>query len=180
VTVKLSEAETAQLSAILHTSADKLDKEIDKYAAAATEEYVRLFLGQRVFTRGTDFREFRLLLLIKHVFNALPSEAQISALFQTTTTQSRALLRAVMSKYQYELQAIIRSSLSNVLQQAIADPNGDGKLLVLDSENIVQRLNTEIAAIDGTLRPVLKVHDTAGTYTIDLQSFTKLTERFKK
>jgi hypothetical protein len=85
---------------------------VAKYADAAAEEYIRMILGQRVFTRGQDIREYRLYLLVKHVFaGKLPTEQQICSLFQTTTTQSRALLRAVMSKYQYELQEAIYDTL---------------------------------------------------------------------
>lgn len=67
-----------------------------------------MFIGQRVFTRGRDIQEYRLFLLIRGPFgNTIPDDQMVCDLFQTTT-QSRALVRSVMSKYQYELsQAII-------------------------------------------------------------------------
>ncbi|HEY8788095.1 MAG TPA: hypothetical protein VIM10_03025 [Actinopolymorphaceae bacterium] len=94
-----SPPERKQLAATLGCDAKDLTKTLKAYGEAASEEYVRMILGQKVFTRGTDIREYRLSLLITHVFGGrLPSEQLISALFQTTATQSRALLRAVMSK----------------------------------------------------------------------------------
>src|SRR4051794_20961152 len=105
---KYSAEEKRQLAATLGCTVRDLSRTFKDYEKAASEEYARMILGQRVLTRGQDIREYRLCLMINHVFGGrLPSERQISALFQTTATQSRALLRAVMSKYQYELQTAI-------------------------------------------------------------------------
>jgi hypothetical protein len=75
VSVELTAEEKKQLAAILGTTASNLDAALKPFAKAALEEYVRMFLGQRVFTRGSDAREFRLLLLIKHAFdNRFPDD----------------------------------------------------------------------------------------------------------
>src|SRR5665213_2073062 len=87
----LSADDRKQLAAIFDCDLASLDATLAKYHSAAEEEYVRMILGQRVFTRGTDIREYRMLLLIQHVFaNRLPTERTICALFQTSTTQGRA------------------------------------------------------------------------------------------
>jgi hypothetical protein len=120
-----STSERKQLAATLSCSPRDLNKTLTAYTDAASEEYVRMILGQRVLTRGQDIREYRLCLMITHVFGGrLPSEQRISALFQTTSTQSRALLRAVMSKYQYELQDAIRGSLRDELHTAKQPDSG--------------------------------------------------------
>ena len=126
-----------------------------------------MILGQRVFTRGSDIREWRLCLIIQLALGGkLPSETLISGLFQTTTTQSRALLRAVMSKYQYELQEAIRGTLRDAIGSARQDPNGDGWLITIDSENVIDALNREIVAVDGTLPQISKARGTASTYEV--------------
>jgi len=150
--MNLTDEERKQLLGILGCGEDNLDDQIAKYTDAAVEEYIRMILGQRVFTRGQDIREYRLYLLIKRVFaGRLPTEQQICSLFQTTTTQSRALLRAVMSKYQYELQEAIYDTLREELSKSQPEPNGDGYLITVDSENVIAALNRQIAAINGTL-----------------------------
>lgn len=178
--MKLTAEERKQLAATFGCETPKLTKEIGKYAIAAQEEYLRMILGQRVFTRGQDILEYRLYLFIKNVFDGrLPSEQRISSLFQTTTTQSRGLLRAVMSKYQYELQDAIRGTLREVLDTAQGDPNSDDHLITVDSENIIEALNRQIIAIDGSLRQVGKLRNSASTYVIADDSYTQLVEHLK-
>lgn len=109
-----------------------------------------MFLGQKVYTRGQDVREYRLFLLIEHLLNGrLPSERAVGALFQTTATQSRALLRAVMSKYQYDLQVAIHETLKDAVGAAVG-PVGS-RTITIESENVIDALNQRIAARDGTL-----------------------------
>jgi hypothetical protein len=174
----LSQEELRQLAATFHVTETDIQAELDKYRSAAEEEYLRMILGQRVLTRGQDIREYRLFLLIIHVFDSrLPSETQISALFQTTATQSRSLLRAVMSKYQYELQESINGTLAQLLRDSQPDPNvKGGRWLTVDSENIIEALNRKVAAIDGSLRQVVKLRGTVSTYEISPSTFKRLTE----
>jgi hypothetical protein len=173
----LDTAERGQLAAILGCNVGDLDERLGPVFDAAHEEYVRMMLGQRVFTRGSDMREYRLLLLIRHAYKKLPSEQQISAVFQTSATQSRALLRAVMSKYQYELQAITRHSLTELLDGATGPKDGD-KVVLVDAENFVEALNREIAMIDGRLQPVTKQHGTTTAYSIPRDTYARLKGRF--
>src|SRR5579863_264630 len=83
-----------QLARILNVKEPDLDSLLNRVAAAATAEYIEQFLGRKVFTRGSDMREYRLLCLIHQLYGRIPAEGEVSALFQTTTAQSRALLRA--------------------------------------------------------------------------------------
>lgn len=177
--MSLSRAEKAQLADTLGCGVRELATELRNYNAAAAEEYARMMLGQRVFTRGSDMREYRLFLLITHAFGAMPDERTISALFQTTTTQSRGLLRAVMSKYQYELQAAIRRTLETQLRGAAPDPNDpDIWNITIDSENVIEALNREIASIDGTLPQISRVRGTVSTFEIPNSSYEQLKLKF--
>ncbi|GAA4748469.1 hypothetical protein GCM10023350_36750 [Nocardioides endophyticus] len=173
----LDKDERAQLAGTLGCTEADLDSELQSFFDAAQEEYVRMMLGQRVYTRGSDIREYRLLLLIKHAFKKLPSEQQISGLFQTSAIQSRSLLRSVMSKYQYELQAIIRDSLSQLLTAATGPADGD-KVVIVEAENFVEALNREIAAIDGRLQPVTRQASTTAAYVIPKDTYKRLETRF--
>lgn len=175
--MELSDSERSQLAMILEVEPDEVDKALTRYGAAATEEYVRMMLGQRVFTRGQDVREYRLLLLIKHVFApTLPSEQQVSRLFQTTATQSRALLRAVMSKYQYELREVIRATLAGVLARAFFRDEDEVWEFTADTETVAA-LNRELMAVDGTLPEVTHAIGTVGMYEIHPSAYHALRER---
>jgi hypothetical protein len=171
-----TDAEKAQLAATFGCAPTALTAEVARYTAAAQEEYLRMILGQRVFTRGEDIRAYRLLLMIRHVFNnRLPSEQQVSALFQTTVTQSRTLLRSVLAKYQYELQDTIVATLKDVLAAARPDVNDDqAQRLDIDNTNVVEALNRRISSLDGSLSLVVKVQGTGAEYVITKSSFDKV------
>lgn len=174
----LSAEERKQLVATFGCEETDLDQKIQRYAEAAKEEYLRMVLGQRVFTRGQDVREYRLYLLIKHVYEGqLPSEREISLLFQTTTTQSRALLRAVMSKYQYELQTAISKTLEQTLKSATQDSDTQMWSVTVDSGNIIEALNRRLAAIDGTLPQVVRARNTVTTYEMPNSAYQALTQQ---
>ncbi len=114
IDVPLNAEETKQLAGILGVKANELGKALQPFAKSATDEYVRMFLGQRVFTRGRDALEFRLFLLIRGAFgNKIPDEKRVCALFQYSPTQARSLIRAVMSKYQYDLSEAIDATLTD-------------------------------------------------------------------
>ena len=52
VSLELTDDEKTQLASILGTTSDGLEEALAPYAQASLDEYVRMFLGQRVFTRG--------------------------------------------------------------------------------------------------------------------------------
>jgi len=142
VSIELSADEKKQLAAILGTTAAKLDEALVSFGKAALEEYVRMFLGQRVFTRGSDAREFRLHLLIKHAFdNRFPDDQRISDLFQTTLSESRSLIKSVSAKYQYELAGAKEATLKEVLGSAVQ--RDDTWLLSINSRTVVEQLNLQ-------------------------------------
>jgi len=136
-----------------------------------------MFIGQRVFTRGADIQEYRLFLLIKEPFgNQIPDEQRVSDLFQTTASQSRSLIRSVMSKYQYELQDAISATLKRAVQAAEAE--SDDWTVTINSENIVEALNRVIGAIDGSLPQIEKKRGTVSYYVLRRSSYSALCRRF--
>jgi hypothetical protein len=174
-----SDADRSQLAAIFECSLESLDAILARYVAAAEEEYVSMILGQRVFTRGSDIREYRLFLLIQRVFvNRLPSERAICALFQTSTTQGRALLRAVLSKYQYQLQYTIETTLEALIQSASQDPESEVWSVTVDSECEIDALNRRLSGLDGTLPQVAKSRGLVGTYEIRNSAYEALKSSF--
>jgi hypothetical protein len=174
VNVTLSASDEQQLSTILGCEPAELSTELKTLGAAALTEYLELVLGRRVFTRGSDIREYRLLLLIKHRNrDHLPTEEDISALFQTTTTQSRALLRAVTSKYQYELQDVTNAALKTAVEAMAAGEDGDWHLDA-SSEFIVEALNRLVGRLDPSLPRLARAEGTLSRYVVKTSTRNRL------
>jgi hypothetical protein len=137
-----------------------------------------MFLGQRVFTRGSDAREFRLLLLIKHAFeNRFPDDQRISDLFQTTLSESRSLIKSVSAKYQYELAGAKEATLKTVLESAVQ--RDDVWLLSINSRTVVEQLNRDLVQLGSDLPPVRLKENTGSTYVVAVSSFEKLREKYR-
>jgi len=124
-------------------------------------------------------REYRLLLLIQNAFDKkLPDEQRISDLFQTTASQSRALLRAVMSKYQYELSPAIKATVSQTLKDAKqANDEADFEFTV-NNESVVEAMNRALASLSGSWPPVVRKQGTVSTYVIKPSSHDELVKYF--
>lgn len=149
-----------------------------EFAKASLEEYYRMFMGQKVFTRGSDIKEYRLYLLIKIALqDRIPDEELVSSLFQMTSSESRSLIRSVTSKYQYDLQEAVNKSLVDTIRNAEGDiENGQVLEYTLDikTESIVKELNKRLGNIDGNLPQIKKKQGTYSKYTITVSSFARL------
>lgn len=178
ISLDLTEDEKTQLAAILGSTPAELEDALSPFAEAALEEYARMFLGQRVFTRGSDAREFRLLLLIKHAFeNRFPDDQRISDLFQTTFSESRSLIKSVSAKYQYELAGAKEATLKAVLESA--EQRDDVWFLSINSRTVVEQLNRDLVQLGSDLPPVRLKENTGSTYVVAASSFEKLSEKYQ-
>jgi hypothetical protein len=178
ISLELTDDEQKQLAAIVGTEVAELDEALAPYAQAALEEYVRMFLGQRVFTRGSDAREFRLLLLTKHAFDTrFPDDQRISDLFQTTLSESRSLIRSVSAKYQYDLAGAKEATLKAALDSA--ERRDDTWLLSINSKTVVEQLNRDLVQLSSDLPPVRLKENTGSTYVVAESSFEKLREKYQ-
>ncbi|MET4783082.1 hypothetical protein [Glaciihabitans sp. UYNi722] len=174
----LSREERRQLAHALGCTVGELDGRITSVSEAATREYLAMFLGQEGFSRVDDFLVWRLYLLIDTVFaQRLPSTATVSALFQTTASRSRSLLRSVMSKYQYQLQEAITESLQLLLdasESALDDTAA--RVVVPGSDILIEALNDRIASRGGDYPSIGKVHGHVNQYRVEKSSFDVLVE----
>jgi hypothetical protein len=180
VTAKLEihEGEVTELARILSCTEEELAVQLAPTASAALLEYVTMFLGQKIFRRGSDINEYRLFLLItKTLGNRIPDEQQVCSLFQTSATESRALIRAVMSKYQYQLRSAIDSSMRQIIEEAHRDGDQGPYEVTVNSLNVVEELNRVLASIDGSLQQIAKKRSSVSTYEISPSSYAQLQER---
>lgn len=177
--LNLTPAEEAEIATILGCDVADLNNRLNSCLGASINEYLAMFRGQKVFKRGSDMLEYRLLLLIESAFNGvIPDERTVSSLFQTTLTESRSLIRAVISKYQYQLRTHVERTLSASLTAANRQNNAQDYTVVINSQNVVDELNKALADIDGSLSPVAKKKGSVSTFEISPSSYNRLCAKF--
>jgi len=168
-----------ELCRILECNKNELSNKLSKYASAALKEMVSMILGQKVFNRGSDILEYRLFLLVLHAFNGeIPDEQDVCKLFQTSLTGSRSLIRAVMSKYQYQLREVLENSLKKLILGVSKSEENDEYTISVHNLNLVDELNKDLAEIDTNLPPVKKKKGSVSTYIILPSSYKKLCEKY--
>lgn len=173
--LNLDPAEVSRLASILRCDEANLAAKLEPYARAAMKEYVQMFLGKRVMRQASDVREQKLLLLIQEAFNnEIPDERKICKLFQVTPSQSRSLIRSVMSKYQYELETAINQSYVKVLQNCRQIEATNNYEVTIDSSIVAEGLNQLLAGINGKLPKIMRKTGTVSVYRVDIASYQHL------
>lgn len=164
-----------ELASIIGCENDELSTKVSSFGKASIIEYLEMIQGVKVFKRGSDILEYRLFLLVNHVFDGkIPDEQVISKLFQATATESRGYLRSIISKYQYQLKAAIDDTIKEILSNAEAQTISGPYNITLNSMNVIEELNKKLTAIDGTLAPVSKKRGSVSTYEVTKSSYEKL------
>ncbi|MEB5921709.1 hypothetical protein [Franconibacter daqui] len=164
-----------ELANIIGCDNNELHTKISSFGKASIIEYLEMIQGVKVFKRGSDILEYRLFLLVNHVFDGkIPDEQVISKLFQTTATESRGYLRSIISKYQYQLKSAVDNTIKEVLSNAEAQSISGPYNITLNSINVIEELNKKLTAIDGTLAPVSKKRGSVSTYEVTKSSYDEL------
>jgi hypothetical protein len=175
--LELNQDEIIEVSSILDCSVNDLPGVLGQHIRASAKEYLSMYRGQKVFRRATDIHEFRLLLLIEETFSGrIPDEHEVTKLFQTTPSESRALIRSVLAKYQYKIKERILGTVRSTLQRATQEIDGGDYSVVIKSLNLVDAMNRLLADQDGSLHQVKKKRDSVSTYEIKPSSFEALAQ----
>lgn len=152
---------------------------ISKVVLASLSEYYDMLLGMGMPTRADEIRQYRLFHLIKNFFtDRLPTETEVSSMFQLTQSKSKNLIRDVMTRFRYNLEVEIRNTLVNNLRQAQFNDDNNEYRLIIQSQNVLEELNRIIAIIAPELDPIRKVRNMSGSYSISEDSYSKLMEYF--
>lgn len=177
VRLSLTAEEKRELAAILGCTQAQLANRLTDFASAALTEYVSMMLGQKVFRRGSDMLEYRLFLLITHAFgNKIPDEQDVCRVFQATTSESRSLIRSVMSKFQYQLKDAVTRSMREIIKSATTSGDGQPYVVTISCRNLVDSMNVLLAERDGSLQPVVKKRGSVADFEISPASYAALRE----
>lgn len=150
---------------------------LQKITRAALSEYLEMLLGKQVPNTAEEMKQRRLFHLLKHYFrNRLPSEAEISSMFQITASASRTLLRHTRTKYRFELQEELLNTVRSILKSARLI-NGAYRVAI-PSDNILEELKTTVAIQAPQLEQISKVKNSAGVYNIPEDTFDVLCDYY--
>lgn len=156
-----------------------LFRAIEDTTLAALDEYVQMLLGKSLPSRADEIRQHRLNFLIKRYFKTrIPTEAEVSRLFQLTQNQSRSLVRSVITRFHYELEQQTRNTLSEIVKQAQFDKEDNEYRVVIQSENVLEELNRIIETEAPKLDPVKKIRNMSRTFSISKDSYRALCSHF--
>jgi len=177
--INLSAPEKTQLATILRCKETELDTALAPFSLAALHEYLDMFFGERAFTRGSDIREYRLLLLIRDGYKGqIPDEQTVSELFQTTAAQSKSLINSVLSKYQYELKTAIDNLMIRAIKAAVISEDETHYTATIVNSVTVDRLNRILVRINGNSLRITKMPGTVSIYQLQPSAYDDLCKHF--
>lgn len=178
VTLDISEEDQQLLSKTLNCErAEDLRTSLEHICTAASAEYLDMILGKQLPTRANEIHERRLFHLLKHYFRGrIPSEAEVSALFQVTQSASRTLIRNVRTKFKYDLEEEVKNTVQQILRTA--EFMSDEYRIVVQSDNILEELRQTVSLYAPQLGQITKVKNSAGIYSVPEDTFILLAGKY--
>lgn len=178
LTIKISDLELSDLDKTLiqdclGIDSNQINTALQKISKSAFMEYVKMFKEKGLPTRADEVQQERLYFLLNYFFeNRLPSENEISSIFQLTPSQSKTLLRNTKSRYRTKINLFIRNTLNATLNSATQQ---DGNYqFVCTSPTTVEEMNSIISQKGPELQPIEKIRGLASKYTCAVGTFNLL------
>ena len=170
----ISPEEQARLGDVLGVrDPGELNRALGLLATAAIAEYKHMLLGNGVPNRADEVKQFRLFCLLQYYFRTrIPTEAEVSSMFQLTETQSRSLLRNTRSRFRQQVEPQLYASMRSVV--AAAQFRDDSYRVVIQSDNILEELNSLISRNAPGRDPITKLKNASRTYLVAPDSYEVL------
>lgn len=116
-----------------------LKSALEKIAKSAFSEYLDMIVGVGMPSRIIDIQQARIIKLIYYYYGALPTEDQISKVFNITKSKAKTLLNNIKSVYRNQLKEILKESIRIFLKSGQkAEDNWE---FIISSRTIIQELN---------------------------------------
>lgn len=143
---------------------------LDKIGKAALYEYLKMIVEGGMPGRADEIKQDRLLYLIQNYFeDTLPTEMQISTIFQLTKSQSTTLLKNTVSRFRQKLEPVITNTMKQVIALAVySEPS---YLVVIHSDVVRNELNMLIMQNEPTFKPIARKKGSAGQFIISEDSY---------
>ncbi|MNE04405.1 hypothetical protein D3C80_969340 [compost metagenome] len=150
-----------------------VNQALQKIAKASLTEYLTMLVEGGMPNRADEAKQDRLLYLIQSYFGSnLPTESQISTIFQLTQSQSKTLLKNTVSRFRNQLDDLLRNTMRSVVESA--EHANEVFRVVISSDVIRDELNMLITQSEPTFKPIIKRKGSAGLYEISEDSHALL------
>ena len=147
------------------TTNPELSDALTKICKTAFLEYCKMFKEKGIPTRADEVTQERLFFLLNHYYmDRLPSENEISTIFQLTPSQSRTLLRNTKSRYRTKIASFITNSLKAIIQSAAINSETEKYEFVCLSGVMIEELNLIISQKGPTLEQIVKIKGKSSKY----------------
>lgn len=174
---ELSASDRTLIKDCLGLANDQVDAALKRLCKTAFMEYVKMFKEKGLPTRADEVQQERLFFLLNYFYkNRLPTENEISSIFQLTSSQSRTLLRNTKSRYRTKISSFIKNTLLETLNSATQPQPGGYFEFVCTSPSTVEELNSIVSQKGPELQPIEKIRGLASKYTCAVDTFTLLQE----
>jgi len=153
----------------------ELNTALSKLTKASFMEYMKMFKEKGLPTRADEVQQERLFFLLSHYFqDRLPSENELSSIFQLTQSQSKTLLRNTKSRYRTKISNFINNTLLETLNSATQEQPDAPYEFVCTSPTTVEELNLIVSQKGPTLEPIQKIRGLASKYSCAVDTYNLL------
>ena len=155
------------------TDCSELESHLVKIAEASLIEYLEMLIGKGMSNRADESKQDRLFYLIKKFYSPyLPSDDEVSTVFQLTSTQSRTLLRNTLSRYRTRLSNELQKTLTSTFRSA--QSTNSGYDLTIASDVFVEQFNLIVAKEGAGYNPVKKKSVGSKLYFMSTDTYNAL------
>ena len=148
---------------------------LSKLAKSSCMEYTKMFIEKGIPTRADESKQERLcFLLIQYFGNRLPTENELSSIFQLTQSQSKSLLRNTKSRYRTKIANFIKATLLTTFRSFVLNKEADYYEFICTSPTIIEELNLIISQKEGALEAISKVKGSACKYQCSIDTYNLL------
>lgn len=163
----------------LEDYATLLSEKLEKMVQTASMEYLEMVLGNKTFSRMNDLKEYRLLLFIENFFSGvIPNESEVASMFQIRTSEAKALLKSIESKYRIQLKKAIKKTLRSLINSIQENEGLRSFNFRCGSSFQIEQLNDLLAQNDiereGNVDLIRKIDSKTNQYEITAESLSIL------
>lgn len=172
---ELSNADKTLIQECLGLPNNLVTDALTKLSKTAFMEYVKMFKEKGLPTRADEIQQERLFFLLNYFFeNRLPSENEISSIFQLTPSQSKTLLKNTKSRYRTKISTFIKNTLLERLNSANQPNPGGNYEFICTSPTTVEELNLVVSQKGPELKPIEKIKGISSKYSCAVDTYLLL------
>ena len=151
---------------------------LSRLSRCAFLEYKKMFLSRGLPTKADEVQQERLFFLIQGFYiNSLPTEKQVSTIFQLSASKAKSLLRNTIASYRNQLRNQIFESVRIVLRSSQTDEKGN-YTIALKSETIKDEINRFLMQNEPTLQKLMAIRGSAGLFFCPVDTYDYLVRSY--